>query len=86
MADFYSSENANRHISSVRLVYGQDPLENDLGWLNAVDRCTRLILKVKEDLLLSGIDPNLNQELFEMESVGFLPVGWDDDEDEENEE
>ncbi|MCA9390222.1 hypothetical protein KC571_02355 [candidate division WWE3 bacterium] len=83
MADFSYSENSNRPISSVRLVYGADPRGNDQAWLERVDRCARLILQLKEDQLLSGEDPLLSQELYEMESVGFAPFDWDDDVEEE---
>jgi hypothetical protein len=83
MGDSFSSENSERTFSSVRLIYSADPLSPDAKWLEHVDRCTRLVMQVKEDQLLAGIDPQIQQELFEMEAVGFLPYEDEEDIDEE---
>ncbi len=79
MNDSSSPENAERTVSSVRLVYGADPLSPEANWLNHLDRCTQLVMQYKEDQLLAGIDWQKQQELFEMEAVGF--VAFDDEDD-----
>ena len=72
------ASNGQRRISGVRLIYSQDPSKGMVP-LEEVDRCTRLIMELKEEELLSGVPLADYYELYEMEELGIYAV--EDDED-----